>query len=281
MENNIRDVEWKPKIKVGIVVPAINLWSKYTKPCIDSIKTKHDYRIVLIDNASIDETRDEALNMVSEKFVYVHNDIRYGCAQSWNEGATNAFNDGADYVLILNNDVLLHPLAIDEMVDRFIKQTNESVHDNIAMITCFDTRDEVNLILGNIEFNTTNVLSALNDLKIENKQAVAEAESPNFSGYMISKAAYEKIGKFDEEFKPAYFEDNDYHRRINLAGMKAICLPTAMFYHYGSRTQMEALGNGEVVVPSPAFEKNREYYKTKWGGVPGQELFKTPFNKNE
>jgi GT2 family glycosyltransferase len=40
--------------------------------------------------------------------------------------------------------------------------------------------------------------------------------SKNFSVVLLSKALYEELGKFDEQFYPAYFEDSDYLYRLKL-----------------------------------------------------------------
>ena len=42
----------------------------------------------------------------------------------------------------------------------------------------------------------------------------------SFSFYCISKECFEKVGDFDERYKPAYFEDNDYLERMWKAGYK-------------------------------------------------------------
>jgi GT2 family glycosyltransferase len=99
---------------------------------------------------------------------------------------------------------------------------------------------------------------------------------PDFACFMISWEAWKCVGRFDENFTPAYFEDNDYHRRINLAGMEGCSVNTAPYYHYGSQTQ-NAVATAPVVHPD-AFVQNRIYYTIKWGGEPGMESFDTPFN---
>lgn len=255
--------------KVQIVIPAINLWNSYTRACIESIKTKHEYRILLIDNASTDETRVEAEKMVSDRFSHKRNEERWACAKSWNYGVRDAFDRGFEYVLVLNNDVILHPDAIDSLVERFEVFNAPEIIDpikSLAMVTCLDMRGE------SVEGNTERPDKMLSF----NKDDVPETEHPCFSGFMINKQCWEKVGEFDEGFAPAYFEDNDYHNRINLAGMKAIVYPPAMFYHYGSKTTTEGLK------PDPEthkrFEANRSYYVGKWGGQPGREGYKTPFN---
>jgi GT2 family glycosyltransferase len=107
------------------------------------------------------------------------------------------------------------------------------------------------------------------------KESVPESEHPNFSAFMLNRRCWETVGEFDENFFPAYFEDNDYHYRMRLAGLRAIVHPPALFYHFGSRTQNEA--RPAPIVPGDWFERNRSYYVRKWGGPPGQEQYRDPF----
>jgi GT2 family glycosyltransferase len=109
----------------------------------------------------------------------------------------------------------------------------------------------------------------------ESKAAAAESEHPNFAAFMLGHACWESVGPFDEGFFPAYFEDNDYHRRIQLAGLRAVVHPPAMFYHFGSQTQNESVAR--PVVTSEMFERNRDRYVRKWGGLPGAERLAAPF----
>jgi GT2 family glycosyltransferase len=98
---------------------------------------------------------------------------------------------------------------------------------------------------------------------------------------MIRDSFVEAVGWVDEDFHPAYFEDNDLHRRVKLAGgdHAAIATTASVFYHFGSRTQNES---GDLpVVPGSMFDNNREYYINKWGGPTGGELWDHPFNNLE
>jgi GT2 family glycosyltransferase len=271
--------------KVQIIVPVINLWDKYTKAAIESIKTKHEYRVLLIDNASTDNTSVEAGKLVSSTFAHQRNEERWAFSKSANFGIKDAFERGYDYAFVINNDVLLHPEAIDRLVERFEKAKNNLVLDKsvdlqgeeptatacysetnvLAMVTSMDVRGECAA--------PTDILTK--DLK--EKESVPEAEHPCFSAFMVNRLCWDKIGPMDEEFKPAYYEDNDYHYRINLAGMKAIVLPTSLFYHYASKTQTEALD--KPATSHEQFRANQFYYVKKWGGMPGKENYKSAFNK--
>lgn len=261
-------------MKLQIIIPAINLWDKYSKPCIQSVQEamvyakKHgiDCRILFIDNASTDNTRDEAGKMVSDLFCHHRNEERWGFQKSVNFGVNDAWERGYDLALVMNNDTLLHPQAIWRLIDR--AKIDDDRFPNVGMITCMDVRSETTPFL-------------LSSMDIKQKEGVEEAPHPNFSAFMISKQMWEAVGEFDEVFAPAYFEDNDYHYRMDLAGYDAIVLPTALFYHHGSGTQNEANEDGTPVVPSPAFEANRAKYAEKWGGVPGEEKYDVPYNNPE
>jgi glycosyltransferase involved in cell wall biosynthesis len=90
---------------------------------------------------------------------------------------------------------------------------------------------------------------------------------------MLPAMEYEPKKYFDEKFFPAYFEDNDFHYRMKLAGVdKSIAL-----HELGPkvrRTSMTLNKDKNVTKGS----NNGAYYSKKWGGSPGHEKFKTPFN---
>ncbi len=258
-------------MKVGIVMPCINLWDKYTKPAIVSVvkaenrahKKGIECSFLLIDNASTDNTQAEAesfVKFITEydpfSFEYKRNEEMWGFQKSVNFGVNHFFDKGYDLVLVLNNDIVLHKNAIWRLVERFNK-------GGVSMATCLDAT-------GECERNPENVYK-LNDVE---KEACAETPNPCFSAFMLDRECWEKTGEFDEIFAPAYYEDNDYHYRMQLAGLLAITYPPAMFFHYGSATQLEALGH-------PLTESSNQHaqYIRKWGGDPGKEVYKNPFNK--
>lgn len=244
--------------KVSIIIPVINLWNEYTIQCLCSIKTIYPFRILLIDNGSSDETEKEYLSMImaaEDKYDYIKNAGNIGVSKSWNLGIKDSFDKGYDYVFIINNDVIFHEQCIDRLVDRLNK-------GNVVLASALDVRGECQ------------VPEEVYGLKL--KVGLKESQSPNFSAFMITKELIEKVGWFDEGFDPAYFEDNDMHYRIKTAGLKAVCHPLAMFYHFGSRTQGDIRYPGGLV-PGSQFLQCRDYFIQKWGGEPGSEKFNHPF----
>lgn len=95
------------------------------------------------------------------------------------------------------------------------------------------------------------------------------------SAFGLTPQVMGKVGWFDENFVPGYFEDNDYVRRCLLADVRCVALP-ASYRHDTSATiasdQKVMSENGRT------FPLNQSYYLSKWGGPPGGERFNTPFD---
>jgi GT2 family glycosyltransferase len=97
-----------------------------------------------------------------------------------------------------------------------------------------------------------------------------------FSCFMVRSSLFEKVGYFDERFWPAYFEDNDFHRRMKFAGAIEAVAPCG-YDHLNSGT-MKRYSKEELEQHHVRFRAVRDYYIEKWGGLPGEEKFSIPFD---
>lgn len=95
----------------------------------------------------------------------------------------------------------------------------------------------------------------------------------DFSAFIMSFECWRKVGDFDENFKGAYFEDNDFLIRCQLAGCKIV---------YDTALNPQVFNRSSSIRKDPSlnenFERNKQYYIEKWGGVPTEEKFTKPFN---
>jgi GT2 family glycosyltransferase len=101
--------------------------------------------------------------------------------------------------------------------------------------------------------------------------------SGTWSCFVLPKYVWEKIGEFDTGFHPAYFEDNDYERRIQLDDDCEVVVdnffkPT--LYRNSMTIQKDPRLNA-------GFMLNQERYIRKWGGLPEKEAHKEPFGGKE
>lgn len=87
----------------------------------------------------------------------------------------------------------------------------------------------------------------------------------SFSFFAIAKEAFEKVGNFDENFKPAYFEDNDYLERLWQSEYLPLRLPIRYFHVFQGTMKFgkESRTNYPVYM-----QKNLDYFKSKWHKVP-------------
>ncbi|WP_100333074.1 glycosyltransferase [Bacillus alkalisoli] len=107
---------------VGIVILNYITWDD-TKRCITSIRetTKGiSYKIYVVDNASPVSPNDSMLSFLNENDIeYLPSDINRGYAAGNNIGIKRALDDGCNYILISNNDILYEEHSITRMVEAF------------------------------------------------------------------------------------------------------------------------------------------------------------------
>ena len=247
--------------KIGIITVAVNCL-EYSKQTIDSIKTKYPYEIIFIDNGSIDGTKEY---LDSRKDIISYKDPQVSSlAACWNIGIKRAIADGCSFILVLNNDLILSPNLIDNLVRKM--ETGKYV-----MATGVNQQEGLEKPQDMLE------------KYVEYDENETDREHPDFSCFMINKRTIDRIGWFDENYAVAYFEDGDFHARIALAGEIAISTTSAIYWHYASKTVAENDYLKPIV--REAFIGNKAYFIKKWGvenvgDVPKmlEVYYKTPFN---
>lgn len=252
-------------MNLGILIPTMGNWPGLVD-MLNSIQTKHRHELCILDNLR----------------------IRRSVAQAWNDGCDMLFDNGMDAVVVANDDILLHPDTIDSLVDA-------SHHTGAWIVTADNVRDRL-LVEAGVGSLIPNHNAHLAYLPILAQRFLADTTcvadgiyttyKPDMSFFLLRKKTWEKIGRFDENFKPAYFEDNDYHARIELAGGYIMRYTGSLVFHYGGMTQYHPQNPQDgVVVGTDAYKKNAEFFLAKWGHEPvhtKEEMlvhyYKTPFN---
>jgi len=103
-------------------------------------------------------------------------------------------------------------------------------------------------------------------LRIENIEHVGKKEVIDLQ---VSTKAFLANGLVTHN---CYFVDNDYARRMDMAGIKGCTLTNARFFHFWSRVFKQGSGGST----DHFFDNNLLYYKSKWDGVVGKEKRKAP-----
>ena len=167
----------------------------------------------------------------------LHPDGQQSVSKAWNKGIVEGAKLGCNYILVINTDIVFKSNAINRLVD-FAQN-----HPEAVMWTMTECPD-----LPQIE-------SCPEDETF--------SENPTFSCFMVKADFFRHVGMFDENFTPAYFEDNDMHARLALGDLKAYGYGGARFYHFGSRTV-----KSDSILANKNFRlilQNQLYFFQKWG----------------
>ena len=229
-------------MKIGVVVPVLRNFQQ-ALDCISSIKSKNH----------------EVKFYIQPQYHY-----QVPLAAAWNRGFTQAYRDECDYILIVNDDVLLASFSLDDAIEEF------------------STLDEKYVLYSFKNAKKTYELP-LEILYAEDSSDMILEEAEMFSCFLVRCDFFYKCGTFDENFDPCFWEDNDMHYRIHLLGF--LCyFSNVPFLHIGNQTT-QTLSVQEVL------QKGAKYFIEKWGSLnrgapnwdrsftkPIVEQFKTPYN---
>jgi GT2 family glycosyltransferase len=146
---------------------------------------------------------------------------------------------------------------------------------NIFLKTAFEDKNKDGVVIANDDIilgdNTLeSMLSKAKEFPDAMISAGPSGSNNAFSLFYLPKSVFTKVGFFDTRFYPAYFEDNDYHRRMNLLGVPLIYSDGDNYYHRGSAT-INTYTPERMIRHHYDFGENEFRYVQKWGGLPGKE----------
>ena len=203
---------------------------KDTIVCIESLlKINYtNYKIIIVDNYSIDNSLEKLQQIKSEKIKLINLDENLGFSGGNNIGINLAMENHADFIVLLNNDTIV--------TKDFLKPLIEGCGNNGNTITTSKIMyaKEKNKIWyggGNTSFKLGR--SWHNNINKVEKTINEEIKEVSFiSGccMCIPKSVIEIIGTLSEDYF-LYYEDTDYCCRAIKKGIKLLYIPTSIIYH--------------------------------------------------
>ncbi len=228
--------------KVGVITLNFNQ-NGYTIDCVKSIlKSEYsNFEVILVENGSSVENFKDLKQKLPEddRLLLTRLDENIGYVGGVNYGLKTANEIGCDYFLIMNNDTLVDPLAIKELV---VAAKN---HEDNAIISGkvynYDEKDTLQYI--------GNVYKPSNDKILDYKALVKnrrEKDTGQFDKeielamtddimWMIPRKIFETTGYYSQYFF-LYGEQTDYALRAKKNGYKLIYIPSAKIWHKGGIT---------------------------------------------
>jgi len=214
------------------------------RACLEALAGE-DCDIVVIDNASADDTvRQVEPFIASHPARLIANDDNVGFAAAVNQGARAA---QGDILLVLNPDAVAEPGAIAALL-RCIGMTGADASGGALLeadgqpARGFAFRRIPTLAALAFEALLINQLWPRNPVNRHYRCLDAdysqphEVEQPAGACLAVTRTMWDKLGGFDEQFFPVWFEDVDFCKRLRDQGGRIFYCPEARFHHGGAHS---------------------------------------------
>jgi GT2 family glycosyltransferase len=259
----------KPRSKTTVVV--LN-WNSHemTAECIRSLLAMDvaDFEIIVVDNGSTDGSM-ERLPQEFPQITVLPQGHNLGFAAGCNVGMRHALANGAEYILLLNNDTFVVPDFIREMLAAI--ESDPRIGAVCPKIYFADHPDL--LWYAGADFSLWMGTSKHRGWKeIDHGQFDGCREIMQATGcaMLVRRSALCDVGLLDEQFW-AYAEDLDWSLRFMEQGYRLMLAPKARLWHCCGATSVKAMGSGSQAIPQFFSTRNMVFVARKhvhWWQMP-------------
>lgn len=255
--------------KVSVIVLNWNGF-KDTMACIDSL-IRCNYvnsEIIVVDNGSTDDSVRH-LRSIQDKIILLESKDNLGFASGNNIGIEYALENGAEYILLLNNDAVIEQDAVQTLVETMEDDNNLGLIG--PKIYDYNEPNKIWFAGASIDWRTGESPHSGKG-EIDHGQFNAAMEVDRLSGcaMLIKTEVFERIGYLDPDYF-LYFEDVDFCVRARKAGYKIIYVPQAKVWHKGS---MSTKANHDSPLHAYYHNRNRLIFLNKHGKISIREHIK-------
>ena len=241
--------------RVSIVVPAYNQIA-FTLACIESVirsAPAASFEILVGDDKSSDGTQ-AAAKVDIPNVRWIRHDPNLGFVRNCNETARAA---RGDIVVFLNNDTLVLPDWLDELVATL--DASEAVGLAGSKLVYPDGRLQE---AGGIFWQDGSAwnLGRFDDPRRPEFGYAREADYISGASIALRRPVWEEMGGFDELFVPAYAEDADLAFRLRQAGYRTLFQPRSQLLHFEGVSSGTDTGSGIKAHQVT----NLERFKARW-----------------
>lgn len=219
-------------VRVSVVIVNWN-GSKDTIECVRSLNRLNslNYEIIIIDNASSDSERKLLVDYLGNKCLIVELRKNLGFALANNVGILIANQHGAEFVLLLNNDTVVDPSFLDEML--IVMQKNPSAGIAGGKVLLYDKSDRIWYAGGRLNMYLRHKTEGL--FQVDEPKFSFEKETDYVTGacMLIRASVFKKIGLLPREYFLGW-EDIDYCFAARRSGFKCIYVPSSKIWHKAS-----------------------------------------------
>lgn len=250
-------------MKVSIII--LN-WNRKedTLACMRSLKVSSvkdfEMKVVVVDNGSTDGSQLAIAKFIEQtkatnkrKWKLIELEKNFGFVEGNNIGSRYAFDTGADYVILLNDDTIVEKNCISKLI-KFANKRKDAglISPKIYFAEGFEfhkdryKKEDLGKVIwyagGDIDWN--NIYGSNHGVDEVDKgqhDKIKEIDFATGCCLLIKKEVVDKIGLLDKKYF-AYYEDSDYSQKARRAGWKVLYYPAAYLWH--KVAQSSGIGSG-------------------------------------
>ena len=216
-----------PEVKIYSIIVSYNgMQCNWIQKCLDSLLTSSvKTEIIVIDNASTDETVSFIQKNYPRVDLILANE-NLGFAKANNIGIKKAYEQGADYVFLLNQDAWIEESTIKKLAEAFEQLLEAGIISPIHL-----NGNKTNFDRGFLDYTQYNTPGFASDQDAGRFQDFYETTFVNAAAWLISRKCIETVGGFDTLLFYHYGEDRNYCQRVFYQGLKIYIATTTTICH--------------------------------------------------
>ncbi|MEU8417474.1 glycosyltransferase [Amycolatopsis japonica] len=211
---------------VSIVIPVHGHWD-HTRQCLESIEAgrpRIPFEVIVVDDDSPDASARVLAECPGVRLVRTGTNV--GFLKAANLGAAEA---RGELLVLLNNDTEPKPGWLDSLAEAVYRD------DRIGMAGAKLLYPDGTLQeCGGIVWADAGAANyGHGDDPDDTRYAsVRDVDYCSGAAIMIRRELFERLGRFDERYAPAYYEDTDLAFAVRAAGFRTVVEPAAVVVHH-------------------------------------------------
>jgi GT2 family glycosyltransferase len=264
------------KKKVSIIILTTNALKMTKEQLLDVAKLDTgnlNIECIVVDNGSKDGTEESIKNykLPNMRYKFIQSGANLGFAGGNNIGIKDALKHKSDYIILMNNDLILRKDIVVKLVDFMSRNVDVGVASpKMYFAKGYEfhkdrynesEKGKVLWYAGGI-IDRKNVYTShrgVDEVDHGQYDKIEETDVANGACVIIRREVFEKIGLLDSSFF-LYWEDADFSERVKRAGFKVFFYPNTWMWH---KVSASTGGSG-----SPTNDyfliRNRFYYSMRY-----------------
>ena len=237
----------------------------YVLDCVDSLlsQTQKNLDIYVVDNASTDDSVEALVKKFGGRIEVLVNVKNLGGSGGFNTGLRKALEKQYRYVVLIDNDVVVAPDAIENMY-RYMES-----HQDVGILGAKILQMQHPTIIQDLGGHIDEEYNMRGNYYGQKDENLPEEIECDYISTCTAMARVEAVGRFGlmPEDNFIYWDDVEWSRKCQLAGYKTVAIGSAKVWHNHSIINMTSSFTIYYMT------RNRLHFFAKYGEMADREHF--------